>query len=167
MSRESDAVGRRVWDKPYAPIRVYHCENPAAAFARFREPHHNPWGLLGNCWRCRQPLGCPRCCAAVWHGGRVALATDETWCGKCGVWQDSSALLRQGIVRGMRLANHPTEWVSRFRDAVVSGEFFKRVEPACTAENVVALWDAFRRHQIQALGAWERGASAREPGHEG
>jgi len=153
--------------------RVYHCENPTGAFPQMKTAHHTRLAPYSDCWRCRRPLGCPRC---------LGPDTDAIWCWACGVWQSSRALGRNGVHRGIRLENHPIEWVLAFRESAASGEFFDRndplaaygeekiesamrrddgngsiIDPDCDGNLriITQLWDSFRRRQIEALGRWD------------
>ena len=68
---------------------VHHCDgSPCAYGAKQLPPHHTlaPWP---NCWKCRQPLGCPKC---------VTNTQTEIFCESCFAWGTRAAFLHHGPV---------------------------------------------------------------------
>jgi len=68
---------------------VHHCDGSTVAFgAKNIGPHHTltPWP---PCWRCQQPLGCPKC---------VSCTPDEVLCEACLVWGTLAAFLQHGPI---------------------------------------------------------------------
>lgn len=96
---------------------VNHCDGSPCAFgAKQLGPHHTltPWP---TCWKCRQPLGCPKC---------VSCTRDEVFCEACLAWGTRDAFLAHGPVsndpnqlrkRLGRMAPqadaYPQAWISR------------------------------------------------------
>jgi hypothetical protein len=78
-------------------MAVFHCEGQFKSGA----PHHHHAPTWGNCWRCRNPLGCVRC---------AAHAIAEAFCRRCGVWGTKEALVAQGPLGGQTIEDYPAGW---------------------------------------------------------
>ena len=142
---------------------IHHCDGSPCAFgAKQIRPHHtlNPWP---NCWKCRQPLGCPKC---------VTGTADQVFCEGCLVWGTLDAFLLHGPIpnspmllhkrlgrRAPQADEYPSAWARQYTQS--ERDFYEQLDhPSANTDEARRMLDVFsatvpERYAESILKAWE------------